>query len=62
MIRLLPAICKDCGISSERAMLSPYLDYQLCSKCIEKREKKFKKPKEKACLKKDIRENKPKKK
>ncbi len=39
MLRLLPPVCRDFGKSAERVELSPYLDFQLCSACIARRER-----------------------
>ncbi len=39
MLRLLPDVCRDCGVSAKSAELSPYLDFLLCADCIRARER-----------------------
>lgn len=39
VLRLLPAVCRDCGVSSEVQPLNRYLDFKLCSACITARER-----------------------
>jgi hypothetical protein len=35
----LAPVCRDCGSSADEVPLSPYLDFQLCSGCIARRER-----------------------
>lgn len=39
MLQLLPPVCRDCGRSADETALNAYLDFQLCSACIGKRER-----------------------
>lgn len=39
MLRLLPPVCRDCGKSGEKILLSPYLGFLLCGPCVRLRER-----------------------
>lgn len=39
LLRLVPDVCRDCGVSAQSVELSPYLDFRLCPDCIRARER-----------------------
>jgi len=44
VIRLLPPVCKDCGVSAEESALARYLDFHLCQPCLARRERAVVRP------------------